>query len=213
MKVIQLNTDGIMFSVDRIYRDEVQEVLDAWQEQTGFGLSDIFIEKVVQRDVNNYVIMTENEIEVKGGILSDWEGGDFKHNSLSITCKAIVNYLLFDTPIEETILACDNPMEFQMIAKAGGSYDRVLHDVAGVLTKVNKVNRLYATTDERFGVVYKMKGDKKNRVPNCPEHTIVDNSGKITIDKIDKQWYIKLTQERVDKFLGIRRKKNGNKKS
>lgn len=214
LKIIQLNTDGIMFSVDKSQSDSVREILKAWQTQTGFRLDDTFIKKVVQRDVNNYVMLTDDDkIKVKGGVVSDFGGGDFKHNSLSITCDAVVNYLLFDTPIEETIMSCDEPQKFQMIAKAGGSYDRVLHEVDGLLTKVNKVNRLYATKDERFGMVYKMKGESKNKIPNCPEHTIVDNSGKIGIDKLDKEWYIKLTQERVDKFLGRRKKKMATKKA
>ena len=208
LTVIQLNTDGIMFSVDTKYEYKVRHILNKWQQTTGFGLDDTFISKIVQRDVNNYVMLeTDGSVKVKGGVVSDYKGGDFKHNSLSITCKAVVDYLLFDKPIEDTINDCDDPFAFQMIMKTGGTFDEVLHEVNGQLVKVNRVNRLYATNDTNYGMVYKMKGDRKNKVPNCPENTIVDNLGKITIDKINKQWYIEITQERVEKFLGITRRK------
>lgn len=208
LKVIQLNTDGIMFSVNKNEKHIVRQILDEWQETTGFGLEDDFVSKVVQRDVNNYVMLkTDGKVKVKGGVVSDYEGGTFKHNSLSVTCKAVVDYLLFDKPIEETITECNDPFAFQMISKAGRSFDRVLHEVNGEMVEVNRVNRLYAVNDEKYGMVYKMKGDRKNKVPNCPEHTFVDNLGILTIDKINKQWYIELTRERVEKFLGITRRK------
>lgn len=213
-KVIQINTDAYMISLDDSELKKVRNINDKWEKLTGLILEEVCIKKIVQRDVNNYVMLTDDgEIITKGGDMSDWKGGTFKHNSLAICGEAMVKYFLFDTPIEETILSCDEPQKFQMIAKAGGSYDRVLHEVDGLLTKVNKVNRLYATKDDRFGMVYKMKGESKNKIPNCPEHTIVDNSGKIGIDKLDKEWYIKLTQERVDKFLGRRKKKMATKKA
>ncbi len=208
LKVIQLNTDGIMFSVNKKDTEIVRQILDEWQKITGFGLDDTFITKVVQRDVNNYAMLeTDGSIKVKGGNLSDYKGGNFKHNSLAIVCRSMVDYLLFDAPIEETISNCDDPFLFQMVVKTGRTFDKVIHEVNDEVIEVNRVNRLYATLDESYGMVYKMKGDRKNKVPNCPEHTIVDNLGKISIDIIDKEWYIKLTQERVDKFLGITRRK------
>jgi len=213
IKILQVNTDGVMFSLDKKYESFALDIIHQWEEITGFGLENTYIDKIVQRDVNNYVMKeTNGKIKFKGAVVSDYEGGTFKHNSISVVCKAVVDFLLKDIPIRETIESCNDPFAFQMIKKAGGTFDRVLHDVDGVLVQVNKVNRIYASKDERLGIVYKMKGDKKNKVPSCPDHAIVDNSARTGIDKIDKEWYINITQDSVNEFLGIRRKRMATKK-
>lgn len=212
LKIIQLNTDGIMFSIEEDTQPKVLKILDSWQDSTGLGLDYLYIDKVVQRDVNNYVMQKDNgDIKCKGGVLSDWKGGSFVHNSLSITCKAVVEHLLHDTPISKTINECNDPFAFQMISKAGRTFNTVKHEVKGILVPVNKVNRIYAGKDKDNGMVYKMKGERKNKIPDCPPNAIVDNSGKITIDKLDKEWYIDITQQRVDKFLGKEKKRMSKK--
>ena len=57
-------------------------------------------------------------------MVSDYGGGDFKHNSLSIVCEAIVSYFLDNAPIEDTIMGENNPFAFQMIVKAGRSFEK-----------------------------------------------------------------------------------------
>ena len=47
---------------------------------------------------------------------------------------------------------------------------------------------------------------------SCPEHAIIDNSGVVPIDRIDKKWYIELAQERARKFKGIKPEKKRRKK-
>ena len=55
LKIIQLNTDGIMVSFDNSDEAKWQEITQEWQDRTGFELEEDFIQKIVQRDVNNYV--------------------------------------------------------------------------------------------------------------------------------------------------------------
>jgi len=213
-RLIQSNTDGIMFSVGNEDVSAVRRVVENWQKLTGFVMEETVIESVVQRDVNNYVMREAGgKIKVKGGVVSDYKGGDFKHNSLSIVCKAIVDNLLDGTPVEKTIGECTDPFAFQMIAKAGGTYERVVHVFEGGERQVNKVNRIYASPLQNLGAVYKVKADgRRDRQASCPEHAIIDNEGTITIDKLDKQWYIDLANERLLKFRGVKPERKKRRK-
>lgn len=248
---IQSNTDGIMFSVNRNELNRARDIIDEWSKRTRLGMGEIQIKRVIQKDVNNYLIENfEGEIEVRGAYVSDYPNGSFKHNSMSIVATAIVKYFTEGKPVEETINECDDPFRFQLIAKTGSTYDKTVHYVDGEEIQVQKVNRLYAVDDERYGVVKKVKkqyleldedgerryyinqkgnrtykkkwetdkgGDffvKKDTTQNCPKHAFIDNSCKITIDTINKEWYIKLAKKRINDFLGIKeeKKKGGRKK-
>lgn len=240
-RLIQSNTDGIMFSVDRVQLDDARKIVEAWSESTRLGMEEDQIDKVVQKDVNNYIIkMSNGKLKYKGTYVSDYPCGDFSHNSMSIVAEAIIKKLIEDVPVEDTINSCDDPFRFQLIAKTGSTYDKTVHYVDGEEIEVQKVNRLYAVDDDRYGVVKKVKkqyleldedgerryyinlkgkrtykkkwetdenGDffiKKDTTQNCPEHAFIDNSCQITIDKIDKTWYIKLANKRINDFLGIK---------
>ena len=213
-RLIQSNTDGIMFSVDNEDISTVRKLVENWQKLTGFVMEEDIIDVVVQRDVNNYVMREKNgKVKVKGGVVSDYKGGDFKHSSLSIVCKAVVGNLLDGIPIEKTIGECTDPFAFQMIAKAGGTYERVVHVFEGGERQVNKVNRIYASPLQCLGAVYKIKADgRRDKQASCPEHAIIDNEGTITIDRLDKQWYIKLTNERLLKFRGVKPERKRRRK-
>jgi hypothetical protein len=213
-KLIQSNTDGIMFSIRKDDVINVRGVIEEWERVTGFEMEEKGIEVVVQRDVNNYVMRElGGKIKVKGGVVSDYKGGSFRHNSLSVVCRAIVDNLLDGVPIEETINNEQDPFAFQMITKAGGTYEKVVHVNGLGEVEVNRTNRVYAGKDERLGAVYKIKADgRRDRIANCPEHAIVDNSGILGVDKIDKQWYIELATKRRDEFLGIKPKRKKRSK-
>ena len=49
--------------------------------------------------------------------------------------------------------------DFQLIAKAGAKYKEAYHLVDGVKKPVQKVNRVYATSDERYGKLFKVKAE------------------------------------------------------
>ena len=216
VQIININTDGVMFYIKRIHRDEVTKVIKEWESDTGFILEETIVDTMIQRDVNNYIMREENgDIKVKGGVVSDYKGGDFKHNSMPVVARAIVNYLLDDISIEYTINSSKDIFDFQMITKAGGSYERVVHETDIGDIEVNRTNRIFASKDERVGAVYKIKENgRRDKIANCPSHAIVNNNGDLPIDTINKQWYIDLAIKRANEFRGIkpqRRKKKMEK--
>ena len=128
--------------------------------------------------------------------------------------QAIVNYFVFGTPPEETINACNDIFAFQMIAKAGAKYREAYHIVDGERQPVQKVNRVYATADERYGKLFKVKAetDATAKIEMLPEHCIIDNDNHLTIDAVDKTFYIEMARKRINDFLGIKPEKNKRRK-
>jgi hypothetical protein len=183
-------------------------------QRTRFELEEDRIKRIVQKDVNNYVeIPYEGEPKIKGGYLVRGiaPAGAFNiNNNATIVAKAIVEHFVHGTPPAETINGCNDIFAFQLIAKAGSKYKEAYHMVDGKQEPVQKVNRVYATTDERYGKIYKVKAenDSTAKIESLPEHCIIDNDNKLTIEAVDKSWYIELAQKRINDFLGIQKIKN-----
>lgn len=212
--VIQLNTDGIMVSFDDSEYSKVLEITGEWERRTGFELEEDKIAGIVQKDVNGYVeIPYEGEPKIKGGYLVRGiaPAGAFNiNNNATIVAKAIVDYFVHGTPPEETINGCDDIFAFQLIAKAGAKYREAYHLVDGEQQSVQKVNRVYATADERYGKLFKVKAenDASAKIEMLPEHCIIDNDNHLTIDAVDKTFYIEMARKRINDFLGIKPEKN-----
>lgn len=246
VKLNNVNTDGVGFSVHVSELNKAYAVMEEWQKRTRLELEIDKVKRIILKDINNYILEKEDgSLKVKGAYVSDYKPS-WKHNSMSIVATAIVKYFTENVPVEQTINECNDPFQFQLIAKTGSTYDKTVHYVDGEEVEVQKVNRLYAVKDERFGVVKKVKkqyleidedgerryyinlkgnrtykkkwetdekGDffiKKDTTQNCPEHALIDNSCKITIntiDTIDKSWYIRLAKKRINDFLGIKEEK------
>jgi hypothetical protein len=208
------------------------------------------IHAIAQKDVNNYIMKAgetylvkdgehvvtdpdKGKIKSKGGYVSLYDGGDFKNNSMTIIHKAIGDYFLNDIPVEQTINECDELIKFQIIAKTGSTYDATYHIVDGEHVKVQRVNRVYATTNPRFGTLVKVKNNKeescssdfefeddeptskaerKDKIASLPEHCLIDNDNQLTINDIDKTFYIELAKKRVNDYLGIKESTKKQKK-
>ena len=218
LRIVQLNTDGIMVSFDESEYDKVLTITKEWEQRTRFELEEDRIKRIVQKDVNNYVeIPYEGEPKIKGGYLVRGiaPAGAFNvNNNARIVAKAIVDYFTLGTEVEITIGECTDIFQFQLIAKAGSKYKEAYHLVDGKQEPVQKVNRVYATTDERYGKLFKVKAenDSTAKIESLPEHCAIDNVDKMTIESVDKSWYIELAKKRINDFLGIKPIKNKKQK-
>ena len=214
LQIVQLNTDGIMISFNESEYDKVLEITKEWEQRTGFELEEDRIKRIVQKDVNNYVeIPYDGSPKIKGGYLVRGiaPAGAFNvNNNARIVAKAIVDYFTLGAQVEKTIGECDDIFQFQLIAKAGSKYKEAYHLVDGKQEPVQKVNRVYATNDTRYGKLFKVKAenDSTAKIESLPEHCIIDNNNELTIDKVDKTWYIELAKKRINDFLGIKQIKN-----
>ena len=217
LRIVQLNTDGIMIEFDDSQYDQVQEILTEWQSRTGFELEEDCIAQISQKDVNNYVeVQPSGKFKCKGGYLVRGisPAGAFNvNNNATIVAKALVEYFVNGTPPEDTINACDDIFQFQIIAKAGAKYREAYHMVDGEKVPVQKVNRIYATADPRYGKLFKVKAenDAEAKIEMLPEHCIIDNDNHLTIADVDKQFYIDMAKKRINDFMGIKPEKKGRK--
>jgi len=85
--------------------------------------------------------------------------------------------------------------------------------VDGEKIPVQKVNRIYATKDPRYGKLFKVKAenDAEAKIEMLPEHCIIDNDNHLTIADVDKQFYIDMAKKRINDFMGIKPEKKGRK--
>ena len=227
--IINTNTDGIMFAIHPKDHELANTIVHEWESLHNMTMEEDIIDKVAQRDVNNYVISQDGDkLKYKGGALSDYDKKDsWKHNSLAICAEALVKKLIFDTSIEETIFNCNDLSKFQMIGKTGRTYDSTYRLMNGIYEPIQKVNRIFAGNDSSKGSVYKHKKEKDkegnlrdryDKLANCPENTLIDGYDDFTIEDINKQWYVDLTNKRFNEFKGgkkngkesTRRKRSGN---
>lgn len=221
LRIAELNTDGIMVEFDDSQYDEVKAIVDEWQERTHFNLEEDKVDAYYAKDCNNYVEVIDGQVKVKGGYLSRGisAAGAWKvNNNAIIVTEAITEWFVHGTPPEDTISACDDPFKFQLIAKAGAKYKEAWHLVDGKKEPVQKVNRVFATRDPRYGKLYKVKAtdDSEAQIESLPEHCLINNheingSLGVNICDIDKSWYVNLAKKRINDFLGVKPEKHTTK--
>lgn len=218
LRIVQLNTDGIMIEFDDSQYEQVQEILQEWQTRTGFELEEDSIKKLVQKDVNGYIeIQSSGETKVKGGLLVRGiaPAGAFNiNNNATIVAKALLDYFAKGVSVEETIESCNDLLSFQLIAKASSKYAAAYHIIAGEKVLVQKCNRVYATTEREYGTLVKTHSEKGNdvKIGGLPEHCLIDNNNELSIERVDKKWYIKLAKRYINDFLGIKPPKKNTRK-
>jgi len=201
-----INTDGIMFMIDPDEKPLALEVIDEWQSRTGFELEEDNIMRYISKDVNNYFMeFTNGKVKAKGGYIGRYKGGNFIKNSAIIVQKAVVELLDKGIAPHETILNCDDIFQFQIIAKTGSKYKSCFYDVNGELVEVQKTNRVYASLDTRLGKLLKYKEvngkPRYDSIAGLPTHCAIDNANVLTINDIDKNFYIEEANKRAFDFL------------
>jgi len=218
LKLLNLNTDGIMYSVDNSELPKVEEICKAWEENSRMSLETDDIDRVWIKDVNNLMFIDKSgSIKKVGGYLNHGisvKGAWNINNNHTIVKDAVVEFFSKGTPVEETIGNCNDPLAFQIIAKASGLYSGVFHVIDGEKVPVQKCNRVYATKNIRYGTLIKTHATRKTdaKIGGLPEHCIIDNNNEISISDIDKDWYIKLAKKYINDFLGIKPPKKNTRK-
>lgn len=236
LRIIQLNTDGLMISLEADELPIVYRLNDEWQESKCLELEEDKISTICQKDVNNYVMIFENgKVKTKGAYVTYGipGAGAFKiNNDFTIVKKAVIDYFTKDIPVEDTIYGCDDIHEFQIIAKAGGGYKSVYRVPAdfedrkkrwqrenrtseiknprftwdcyiGPRSTVQRVNRVYASTNPNMGTLVKVKPDGTvGKIGGLPDSVIIDNKNKLSLDAVDKSWYVALAKKYISDYMG-----------
>lgn len=123
--VVSANTDGIVLRIPEGRDTLAAQIIAWWEARTGFRMEDNNYTVLAQRDVNNYIAITDKgKVKRKGvfnqgGVLSGPQG---KGPDKDICADAVVEFLQHGTPIEQTIRACQDIRKFLVIraVKGGG---------------------------------------------------------------------------------------------
>lgn len=201
-KLIQSNTDGILIKITKNNMDEIKSICEEWSKRTKMALEYEEFVKVIQRDVNNYLIVdSKGNYKSKGAVVKKLSNLD---NDLPIVNKAVTNYFLYRMRPEDTIFACEDMIQFQQVFKVSGKYMYAIH---GEEILNGKCFRVFASRSQSDGGIFKKKSDEKNKekFANSPERVFIENgdiTNMKTPRKLDRQFYIELAYKRIAQFKG-----------
>ena len=217
-KLIQSNTDGIALeTLTPDAEDIIDSVCGGWEKDWRFILEKTVADNLYEKDVNNYVFRDSGGgVKVKGAYVTKYSDSN-EQDTLAILAQAVVNYFLEGIDPKETICNPDNPAtDYQQIKKLGGMYDTPTWKKESGDEIVQKVNRIFPSTDKSLGGLYKHKKSKDigvlDKVEGTPEHVLIYNHDirdkKIgDLANIDYEWYVAEAQKRINDFLGVKPEK------
>lgn len=202
-QLIQANTDGILVKLESpdLY-DKYVSVCKEWESRTGYELEHDIYQRVIQRDVNSYIIINDKgNVKAKGPVVKKLSPID---NDLPIINHAIKEYYINGIPVEETINNCNELIKFQKIYKVTSAYKCAVHNGEEL---PNKVYRVFASKDQSNSAIYKLKigKDTPDLFAGSPKHVFINNNriiGEPVPDELDRQWYIDEAKNRIKGFTG-----------
>lgn len=159
-KIIQSNTDGVMIYIRRNQLDKIEALCQEWSDVTGIGLERDDIKFVYQKDVNNYIEVTDKKKKVIGAWLrrdGRIENGGFPTVKYNVCTEVAKKYLLEGKDILTELISHNNLLDFAITCKKGATYSKCVQMVGDKFVEVNKINRVIAVKDENLGKLYKLK--------------------------------------------------------
>ena len=206
--IIQTNTDGILVKL-RDNRELVERIAQEWVTRTGMVLEFEEYVKVIQRDVNNYIVVPSGPLydekgkprwKAKGGVVKEQNKLDYDTPILN---EAVKNYFIKGIPVEDTINGCNELVKFQQICRVSSSYNYAMH---GLTRLTGKTFRVFASRDLTDGGMFKVKnGGNPEKFANTSINCFIVNgdvNGMLVPDKLDTDFYINMAKRQVNQFLG-----------
>lgn len=206
--LIQSNTDGILVKLYKGQRNNYINACDEWCRRTRLDLEHDDYVKVVQKDVNNYIIVEPNgKYKSKGAYVKKLSEIDY---DLPILNDALINYFIHDIPIEDTINSSNDLRKFQQIVKISRKYIGAFH---GEIPIHERVIRVFASTKESDEGIFKKKTTDATyeKVPKTPEHAFIYNESVNDMAPpchLDREHYIEMAKGRLDDFIYGKSKSN-----
>ena len=200
-KIIQSNTDGVLIKMNSYDDyDLIDDIAYEWEQRTHLNLEFDEYRKVFQKDVNNYIIVdAEGHYKSKGAYVKKLNNLDY---DLPIINKALVDYMVNNIPVEDTINNCNDLKEFQLVTKISNKYKYILHGEHKIKEKCIRIFASKYIDDPGVTKVSERTG-KPAKISNSPEHCFIYNEEVNDVkvpNKLDKTWYINLATKRLNDF-------------
>lgn len=206
-RIINTNTDGIFYLIDKNRLKDDEKVCKEWETITKLNLEADYFEAMFQFAINDYLAIKEGYskthdpslLKTKGLFIDQVKLG--KGMAATIIPEAIIKRLADNIPVEETIRNCQDIHKFLTYQKVSKDYS-VEYD--GKL--IQRINRYYVSTDGPW--LYKCKIDHNgNRYKYIK---LLTDSGVTILNKIEPnmplpkninyRYYIAAAQKIVNYF-------------
>ena len=165
------------------------------------------------------IYLYSTSIKVKGGFTaqyiygSNYIAGAQIRSSLSVIDDCLCNYFLYQIPIKETLDYTKKHYKtrFKQIIKSGPSFNRNEWFKDGKYITINKINRIYYTTDTTCGGVFKINdnatekktGNRYSQIvkfQDTSDKVYVDNDLSFDFNNLDLDYYESIAQKRINLY-------------
>ena len=176
-KIVQVNTDGVIYIAKKTAKGEIQETVSEVERITQLTFESDNYEAFYQYAINDYFGVVEGYeqshdpelIEKKGMFITDTKLG--KGLAPVVIPKAVINYFLTKQPVADFIRQQTNIHDFLMSQRADKKF-KVRHGNR----YVQRINRYYASTNGYS--LYKVDDEGK-------EENMLTKSGVTILNKMD----------------------------
>lgn len=147
-EIVQVNTDGVMFIAKKAYKDAIMESVAKLEQLTKLSFEADSYEAFYQFAVNDYFGVVDGFsqsrnpklIEKKGMFITEPVLG--KGLAPTIIPEAVINYFVYNIPVEDTIRNCNDIRKFLMSQRVDKKFKVEYDD-----KYIQRINRWYASTN------------------------------------------------------------------
>ena len=210
---VYANTDGI--TVKNTNEKRTMEIFKEFNEYIDFTYETVKYKKAILKDVNNYIIETEDgKLKTKGEYSAN--AGKKVYCYHSVVYEAIEKFLIDGVPLEDTINGCTDVRKFIMYKKYNKQYDALVINRYKYLKeeqkieeihKVDKVIRWVKTNSNNLLVA------KNNNAKDRKHEVVNDSHGMLYLYEIDEvdvsllnvdyNWYIMKAKDKLFELANI----------
>ena len=172
-RIIQYNTDGLFLICKKDKKEEYDKIIKEFEQFSRLTMETEEFKGLYQLAINDYFAVTKNgTIKEKGCFITSTKLG--KGLTPKIIPKAVINFFINGTPIEETIKSCVDIRDFLMSEKTGKQWN-----VEYMNMPQQRINRFYASTNG--GYLWKWKTDNITK----QYQNMLAASGVTLLNKLD----------------------------
>ena len=202
-KIVQVNTDGVMYIAKKANRSLVQEAITEVEQLTQLTFESDDYEAFYQYAINDYFGVEKGYsqskdpklIEKKGMFITDTRLG--KGLAPAIIPKAVINYFLTKEPVKDFICRSTDIKDFLMYQRVDKKF-KVFHGNK----PVQRINRFYASKSDYYLFKVDSEGNKNNLLTKSGV-TILNKLYDKPIEdyKINYQYYIAEANKIIADFV------------
>lgn len=182
-KIVQVNTDGVMYISKKESHEAVQEAIHDVEQLSKLGFETGCYEAFYQYAGNDYFGVLDGYslsnnpelIEKKGMFITEVKLG--KGLAPTIIPTAVINYFVKHIPVRETIRNCTDIKQFLMGQRVSKEFN-VEYDGK----RISRINRFYASTNGAYLFKYKIDSNGDKHYSN-----MLTKSGVTILNKFDSK--------------------------